>query len=280
MSESVQTKRKSAVPIVGLIILLLGIAVFAAGLIMWKVNGVDQYIKTESFTIKDQPMDGINNLEIKVGSAEVVIKKGGDKLEVIGENLPENEYSYGTTDGKFYLKRKSYFEFIFPSIVSWLSDKKTDPKLTITVPDKEYDNIVIAVGAGDATVEGLTANNVEIDVGAGAMTASDFKVKNELDIDVGTGESKFENFDANKVDLDTGVGELTYSGTVYGKFEADCGIGQVNITIYGLSSDYDIDAESGIGGVNVTRNSAGHGDIPVEINGGIGEVNLVFAEKK
>lgn len=272
-------KKRSVAPIVGLIILLVGIVVFIVGLIMWKTGGIDKYFTYESFTITNQPMDGINDLEIKVGGAQLVIKKGGEKLDVVAENLPEDEYIYGTQDGKFYLKRKSGFEFIYPSIIGLLSDKNTDPKITITLPDKEYNKVEIAVGAGTADIDGLTARNADISVGAGEMTARDFKVTGELDIDLGTGESTFENFDANKVDLDTGIGQTNFSGSVYGGMEADCGIGEVNITIFGRSSDYDIDVDSGIGSINVNRNSSGRGDIPMNINGGIGEVNVTFIDR-
>lgn len=273
-------KKRSVLPIVGLVILLVGVAAFIVGVIMWKVGGVDQYLKTESFSIKNQPMDGINNLEISIGAAELIVNKGGEKLEVIGENLPENEYAYGTQEGKFYIKRKNFVNFIFPSIVGLLTDKNTDPKVTITVPDKLYNKVNIDIGAGKATVEGLTASDVDFNIGAGELNAKDMKVIEKLDIDVGTGKSSFENFDCNKVKIDSGVGKLDFSGSVYGGLEADCGIGQVDITLFGLSSDYDIDAESGIGNVNINRNSSGRGSIPVDIEGGIGEVNLTFKENK
>ena len=277
MAETAKKSRTSL--IVGLIILCIGIVVFIVGVIMWKVGGIDQYLRTESFTIKDQPMDGINDLEINIGAAELVIKRGGEKLDVIGENLPENEYEYGTQDGKFYIRRKGHFFFHFPSILGLLTDKNTDPKVTISLPDKVYDQVNIDVGAGSADIEGFTAKDVDLDIGAGELEARNIKVTGKLDIDLGTGKGTLEDFDCNKVKIDTGVGGLDYSGTVYGGLDADCGIGEVNITIYGLSSDYDIDAESGIGNVNINRNSSGRGDIPIDIDGGIGEVNLTFKEK-
>lgn len=276
-----ETANRSRTPlIIGLVILLVGIIVFIVGVVMWKVGGVDQYLKTESFSIKDQPMDGIDNLEISIGAAELVIKKGGEKLDVIGENLPENEYDYGTQDGKFYIKKKNFINFVFPSIVGLLTDKNTDPRVTITIPDKVYDKVKIDIGAGNATIDGFTAKDVDFSLGAGELNSKDIKVTGKLDIDVGTGKSTFENFDCNKVDIDSGVGEMNFSGKVYGGLDADGGIGNVNITIFGLSSDYDIDAESGIGRINVNRNSSGRGDIPVDIDGGIGEINLTFTEKQ
>lgn len=278
MAETV--KKNYARLIIGLIILLLGIAVLVAGIIMWRVGGVDKYIKVESFSIKNQPMEGINDLEIKIGSADVVITKGGDKLQVEAVNVPEDYYDYGIRDGKFVLKTKKKFQFINTWMINWFADNKYEPKINITLPDKEYNDVDLSIGTGSAKVEGITARNVDIDVGTGEFISKDFKVTGKLDIDHGTGEAVFENFDTNKVEIDSGVGEVSFSGSVSGGLEADCGIGQVNITIFGSSSDYDIDAEAGIGGVNIDKNGgSGHGNIPIDISGGIGEVNLKFKDR-
>ena len=284
MAENAVVKKSYVRLIIGLIILLLGIIVLVAGIVMWRVGGVDKYVKLESFTIKDQPLDGVTKLEIGIDSADVVIKRGGDKLQVEALNVLEGSYDHGVRDGEFVLKSKnrSWMSVLSnPWVLRWFMSDEFEPKINITLPEKMFDEVELAVGTGKTTVEGIEARDVEIDIGTGEFIAKDFKVTGKLDIDHGTGAATFENFDTHKVEIDSGIGELNFTGTVGGGLEANCGIGEVNITIYGSSSDYDIDAESGIGSVSIDKDGgSGHGNIPIEIEGGIGEVNLKFKNKE
>ena len=160
-----------------------------------------------------------------------------------------------------------------------LSDK-SKPRVTLTVPDKEFDRIKLELGAGEATVDGLKAKNAEIHTGAGDFNSKNFNVSDDLEIEHGVGRAVFEDYDAGKIDIESGIGELIFSGYVRKGMDAECGIGEVDMTVYGSSSDYDIDAKSGIGSVNIERNGGdGKEDIPFDIEGGIGEVNIRFVNK-
>lgn len=269
---------KKRFPLISLIIIVVGMVVFAAGIIWWKAGGIDKYIKTVNFSVTDQPVDKINRIELDVSDAKLEIRRGGDKLSVVAENMPENTV-YGTEGDTFRIKDKTKAIFFLNSnVVRWFSETDA-PKIVMTIPDKVFDKVEFDLGVGDADVSGINAKEIEIDSGVGSFTAKDLNVSGTLEIDSGTGEMRLENCNVGKLDIDSGVGELTFSGKVTDGLDADCGVGETNITIYGYYNDYDVDADAGIGKVNIEKGDTSHsgrGNIPVKVDGGIGEVNIRF----
>ena len=272
---------KKRFPLISLIVIVAGMLVFAAGIIWWRVGGIDKYIKTVNFSVTDQPVDKINRIEIDVSSVKLEVRRGGDKLSVVGENMPE-ETVYGTEGDTFRVKDKTkMIVFLNSNILRWFSDVE-EAKLTITVPDKMFDKVEFDLGVGEANVSGINAKEMEIDSGTGSFTGKDLNISGTLDIDSGTGEVKLENCNVGKLDIDSGVGALSFSGKVTDGLDADCGVGETDITIYGNYNDYDVDADAGIGKVNIEKGDTSHsgsGKIPVKVDGGIGEVNIRFVSE-
>ena len=50
--ENVRSRR---IP-VSLIVMLIGVVILIIGIIVWKVGGVDKYIKIENFSVTNQPV--------------------------------------------------------------------------------------------------------------------------------------------------------------------------------------------------------------------------------
>ena len=266
---------------VWLIILIIGAITFAVGMILMYSLGIDRFIKTESFEIKNQSVDNVKEIDIKVEYADLEIVKGGEKLYVKAENIPADTYEHGIDDDTFYFKTTNRVRIIGPDLATLWTKDKYHSKIFIEIPEKLFDDISIDIGAGELKIDGLEAKDIDFDIGAGDSTVKNISSTNKLDIDLGAGNSSFENCDTNKVNIDSGVGEMSFSGTVSGGLDADCGVGQVNLTIVGSYHDYDIETDVGIGEVNIDKNSSGggHGDIPIKIEGGIGEINLKFVDK-
>ena len=82
--------------------------------------------------------------------------------------------------------------------------------------------------------------------------------------------------------LDMGVGELTLKSRIEGKSDLNYGIGEANLTLLGGREDYQIELDKGIGearleGENMRDDSVyGAGRNLIEIDGGIGEINIRF----
>ena len=90
----------------------------------------------------------------------------------------------------------------------------------------------------------------------------------------------------NNLKLEMGVGELNLTAALLGNNEFDFGIGESNLTVLGSKKDYRIDIEKGLGAVTVDGKkvtdfgTSGNGQHSLEIEAGIGAINLNFQENE
>lgn len=123
----------------------------------------------------------------------------------------------------------------------------TNRSITIRVPkDYSFTEFELEVGAGEATVDGVIANEASLSVGAGKITITNLDAK-EVDVSADTGElylevvGKQEDYSYN-LECDIGelqIGQESYTGLGTEKkinnpnatrfVEADCDIGKVQI---------------------------------------------------
>lgn len=119
--------------------------------------------------------------------------------------------------------------------------------IVVRIPrDMAFDEIDLEFGAGEATLTGLTAKKVDIEVGAGEASLIDLDVK-ELNAETGAGKLYVE---------------LVGSETDY-NYDAECGIGEIKIgttSISGLGSSKKVsnpganrfmDLECGVGQIQI-----------------------------
>ena len=82
-----------------------------------------------------------------------------------------------------------------------------------------------------------------------------------------------------------GVGELNLTSELSGKSSIDYGVGETNLVLIGEEDDYKIELDKGIGeawldGRKMSDDSVyGAGENYIEIDGGIGELNVSFKAK-
>ena len=79
---------------------------------------------------------------------------------------------------------------------------------------------------------------------------------------------------------------LNLTSALTGESDFDLGIGESNITVIGNKDDYKFDIEKGIGNITVDGEGVsnikrqGNGNNSIEVNGGIGAINLKFKESE
>lgn len=136
-------------------------------------------------------------------------------------------------------------------------------EIIITVPaNAELKSFELDAGAGSVEIERINTQAAEINMGAGAL-----KVKGGV---------------IGGLELDLGVGKTDITATLNGKTAINCGVGETNINIIGQKSDYTIDVDSGIGAITLDdmriKNDTviGDGKNKIEIDGGVGNVNIEF----
>lgn len=88
-------------------------------------------------------------------------------------------------------------------------------KLTVLLPLKEYNDIVIKDSTGDINLDlALTINNIDIKVSTGDIKFKDITVKNDIKIESSTGDVSYTNVKANNINSKTTTGEQLLKDTI------------------------------------------------------------------
>lgn len=159
-------------------------------------------------------------------------------------------------------------------------------KVILTVPqDKIFDYVDISAGAGSVTIDELSSNMLDIELGAGELKAQWLNAVSNAEIDGGAGSVTIIGGHLSNADIDMGVGKLNLTSELSGKSSIDYGIGETNLVLIGEEDDYKIELDKGIGeawldGKKMSDDSVyGAGESCIEIDGGIGELSITFKSK-
>ena len=160
-----------------------------------------------------------------------------------------------------------------------------DAVLILYVPaDAELKRVDITTGAGKLTADRLSAASMELELGAGEVCIDTLVATSSINIEGGAGKVTVSNGALRNLDLDMGVGQLNLTCALIGDSDLDLGVGESNITVLGNKDDYSLDIEKGIGNITLDGKSvsdikgSGKGKNSIEVNGGVGAINLKFKE--
>jgi hypothetical protein len=148
----------------------------------------------------------------------------------------------------------------------------------------ELDNVELTTGAGRLTIGTLSAENIDFELGAGEVNIASLTAISSSQIEGGAGRITISDGALKNLELGMGVGQLNLTSVLTGDCQMDLGIGESNITLIGRKEDYKLEVNKGIGSLSVDGQnvndygSSGNGADKVEINGGIGAINVLFKE--
>lgn len=226
---------------------------------------------TEDITKEFESFSGANALYADLDGAELVIKQG-DTLKAEADS----EYISCRQDGnRILITEKSHRLF---------GRNNKSRKVTVYIPENlVFDEAEISVGAGKVTAETINSKKLSLDIGAGEMIIDSLNVTDEAEIDGGAGSIKIADGSITNLDADTGMGEFILCARLSGSSEIDHGIGEADISLVGDESDYTITINKGIGeatldGKSVSSGDYGNGASSIDIDCGIGEINVGFVE--
>lgn len=223
--------------------------------------------------ITEQTIDGnFSGISININTAELDIKTG-EKFGV------ETNHEYLDCEAKGDILKINEKRSLFVS-------RHGGMKVILTVPKGIlFDYVDISAGTGSVTIDELSSNMLDIELGAGELKAQRLDVANKAEIDGGAGSVTINAGHLNNADIDMGIGELNLTGEISGKSSIDYGVGETNLVLIGTDNDYKIELDKGIGearldGKQMNDDSVyGAGKNFIEIDGGIGELNIKFNSK-
>lgn len=155
--------------------------------------------------------------------------------------------------------------------------------LTIYIPDGVvFTEISIRTGAGTFTADVLSAEVLDLEFGAGEVNIGELNATREAEIEGGAGQITVGGGNITDLQLDMGIGELYLTSQIVGEGELNLGVGETRITLIGSRNDYTVELNKGIGSISFdgetlsTGKTMGNGRNEVEINGGIGSIEVNF----
>lgn len=215
--------------------------------------------------------NNFTSLSVNISAAELEIKTG------------EN---FGIETNNRYLRYKENGEILKIHETKPFFASRKGMKVTLTIPKETvFDYADIDAGAGKVTIDELLANSLNIELGAGELKVGRLDAMHKAEIDGGAGSVTIMGGRLNNADIDMGVGELNLTSELDGKSSIDYGVGETNLVLLGTDDDYKIKLDKGIGdawlaGKKMSDDSVyGGGSRRVEIDGGIGALNITFKPK-
>lgn len=223
--------------------------------------------------MKTYPIDGeITSLSLELSGAKLKIKTA-DKFSVESNH---NYISVKTNNGKLCIdETKKPFSFFTEGVT-----------VILNIPEGfVFDDATVETGAGEVEIDTLSADILNLSLGAGEVKIQNLTANSRAEIDGGAGALTINGGKLCNLDIDMGVGELNLESRIEGKSQLDYGVGEANLTLLGSREDYQIEIDKGIGeakleGENMKDDSVyGAGINKIEIDGGVGAVNINFAKE-
>jgi len=212
--------------------------------------------KTSGSYVFSEP---VKSLVFEAGACTIEILEG----EGTGYHIDFDNLKYGTLTHRLEGEtlKLSYEQNDDWALKLFSSNDIDDQKITLTIPkDAELDSALFEFGAAQIRMEGVTAKNLDITVGAGKLNAERVTATEHAKLSVGAGAFYAENVSLTDTDLECGVGEMEVEGTLTGDTTADCGVGAMELRVSGKQEDYRGELNCGLGEIDF-------GDISIEGSG-------------
>ncbi len=230
------------------------------------------YEETGDKDIYRYQTDGIRELDVEIGAAEVVFQEGTGASEIIVTvKGGSRKYYEGGMDG-------DSLEIAYQPKETHLR-KGEAPKIIIEIPGEMcFEKLDLDVAASDLdfAIGGMVCKEMSLTVGAGTVTLSDLEVEGELDVEIGAGIAELENVSCGSLEAECGMGEFIMAGSVSGDIEVECSMGSMTMELEGNESDYNYDLSCGMGDLTINGSSyAGiAGSKQIKNAGAVGTIRL------
>lgn len=190
--------------ITALSLVLIGGLIFVVSMttLKWDFSALStQKYQTNTYEITED----FTSITIDTNTADIVFKPSTDSKSTVVCYEQENMlHSVSAKSGNLtigVLDTREWYEHISLGFNS--------PKITITIPQGAYDNLIIDNNTGDVCVpKEFTFNSVDIKGDTGDVRISS-SVSNDVKVELSTGDIRIDNISAKTVDLETSTGDIT-----------------------------------------------------------------------
>lgn len=243
--------------------------VFSISAILGLKSNIESEMKTEYINTINFENNNINKLDIDIAHANLTIKTGKNiRLET---NCTSVKYKEEDSNLKIEEKNNIWFK------------KQNQINLILYIPEEtELKDANLIAGTGKIIIENLNTKKLKLKLGAGKTQIHKITVTEGCEIDSGAGETDILSGSIKNLDLDMGIGNLKLTSYLIESNEIDAGIGNLQINLQGEKNLYKVKVDKGLGNITseekeiINEEIIGNGNNYVEINGGIGNIDINF----
>lgn len=251
---------------IGFAVLLVASIVFGAVSIVGWIGGIGKSAVGENQT--HTPEGEIDSLKVEIGAADFKIIES----EIIKVESNIKRLDVKVSRGALIIKDKTRNNANYDGAV-----------LTVYIPkDFVFKSVDISTGAGKLTVDGISADSFDLELGAGECIINSLTITRSSNIEGGAGSVSILGGSIKNLNLEMGVGELNLKAALLGESELNLGVGEVKITLLGGRDSYTVELNKALGNIKLDGESlsssrvVGNGANSVEVNGGIGNIDVSF----
>ena len=234
----------------------------------------EKNIVTSDFKIISDEVKEISALKVELDFTNLEIRTG-DSFKVETNN---SKITFINNNGSVKIKEENR---------NWLNNNKYTSDLIIYIPEDmiDLDETKIETGAGKINIEKLNTQSLYLELGAGDVYIENLSVAKETKIDGGVGKTEIKSCKMHNLKANLGMGEFVFNGKLTGKNEIDSGVGAINIYLIDNKENYTIEVSKGLGNVTLDGQKLemdrvyGTGENYLDIDGGIGEIEIDFREQ-
>ena len=234
----------------------------------------DKNIVTSDFKIISNEVKEISALKVELAFTNLEIRTG-DSFKVETNN---SKITFINNNDSIKIKEENH---------NWLRNNNYTSDLIIYIPEDmmALDETKIETGAGKINIEKLNTQSLYLELGAGDVYIENLSVAKETKIDGGVGKTEIKSCEMHNLKANLGMGEFVFNGKLTGKNEIDSGVGAINIYLIDNKENYTIEVSKGLGNVTLDGQKLemdrvyGTGENYLDIDGGIGEIEIDFREQ-
>lgn len=213
----------------------------------WSGNSENEYSGTFS-DIEIADGKDVRDIDIKIGAAVLYIEESEDdmirleadtrgKIEcyVEGEELKLNGIKY-----PYKLNQSADVIYLYL------------PKGSI------FENVKVEVGAGAVYGDGIKAQNMETETGAGEMEYTKLDIQEFFGAEVGAGHLLIEDSVIGDGEFKAGMGAIEYDGKVLRDLDIDSDVGTISLSLSGQEQGQNYDLNCDVGTIMVGNTQYTH----------------------
>lgn len=190
----------------------------------------------------------VSSIELMLGAGTFIIeeKESDDgMIDILVSGVRTDNYDYYIKGNTLYVEGFKGWKW------SDYSNMADENEIRIRVPKgSRFDELDVETGASLMKISDIKVNKIDAEIGAGVLYLNNLDIE-KLSVEVGAGQMEASGVTAKDAELSVGVGECNFGGTITGKLDAECSMGNMELALTGNETDHNYEIECGAGNVEI-----------------------------